>query len=80
MTYLTIAISVLGVLISLYRQFFSAPAMLAKLQLKLEALKARQQVEAERLRATYARINAEPDRRGQDLADSLNKSSEDLHK
>lgn len=80
MSVLSVSIAVLGVLVSIYRAYFSAPAMLAKLQLKLESLKARQQVEAERLRATYARINAEPDRRGTDLANQLNKSVEDLRK
>lgn len=80
MSYLSVAISVLGVLVALYRQFWSDAAMLKTLQLKLESLKSRQAVEAERLKATYARIEREPHKFGNELADQLNKSSEDLRR
>ena len=78
MGWLTLATTVVGLLASLYRQFFSDSAVLQKLQLKLAAMQARQQVEAERLKASYARIEAEPPTSGQALADQLNKSARDL--
>ena len=80
MSYLTVAISILGVLVSLYRQFWSDSAILKRLELKLVELKARQDVEAERLRATYERIDREPEQSGQELADRLNETSAKLRK
>jgi hypothetical protein len=77
-SYLTVAVSILGVLVSLYRQFWSDSAILKRLELKLTELKARQDVEAERLRALYDRIDREPETTGQNLADQLNRSSDQL--
>jgi len=80
MSYLTIAISVLGALVSIYQTFWSASAQLKTLQLKLADLHARQATEAQRLEATYARIAREHADAGQALVDRLNQSVEDLRR
>ena len=78
MSWLTLVTSVVGLGVLLYRQFWSDSAMLKRLELKYAALQARQEVEAERLKATYQRIAAEPPKTGQALVDALNKTVKKL--
>ena len=78
MSWLTIATSVVGLLVMLYRQFGSDSAMLKRLELKYAALQARQAVEAERLKATYERIAHEPEQSGKALADRLTETAKKL--
>ena len=78
MTWLTLVMTVVGLLVSVYRQFWSDSAMLKRLELKYAALQARQEVEAERLRATYERIAREQELTGQALADKLNETARKL--
>lgn len=70
--------SILTLVMALYRQLWSEPAQLKRLQLKLASVKARQEVEAERLKAAYQRIEGEPFKGGQDLVDSLARSVKEL--
>lgn len=72
--WLTLVTTIAGLLVSLYRQFWSDSAMLKRLELKYAALQARQAVEAERLKATYERIAREPELFGKALADKLNET------
>ena len=53
--------------------YFSDSAVLRRLQLSLERQKARVEVERERLKATYDRIDREPPKSGQALEDDLRK-------
>lgn len=78
MGWLTLVTTVVGLLVSVYRQFWSDSAMLKRLELKYAALQARQEVEAERLRATYERIAREPELTGKALADKLNETARKL--
>lgn len=59
-------------LVKWWLNYVSDSSVLRRLQLSLEAQKARMEVEAERLLRAYDRIQAEPDKTGQDLTDSLN--------
>ena len=54
--------------------FWSDTAILNRWKLALAHKQAQQQVEAERLRATYQRIKSEPDLTGQALVDKLNET------
>lgn len=78
MSWLTLVTALVGLAVSLYRQFFSDSAVLKKLEMKYAALQARQQVEAERLKATYDRIKNEPPATGQALVDRLNETARKL--
>lgn len=74
MGWLALVTTFTGLLVRLYKQFWSDSAMLKRLELKYAALQARQQVEAERLKATYQRIEHEPNLTGQALVDKLNET------
>ena len=74
MSYLSILSSVLTVLVKLYEQFWSDSAILARLRAKQGAISARISAERASLERDYLRIEAQPDKLGQDLIDSLNKS------
>ena len=73
MSWLTLAVSILA-LLRWMASFWSDTAMLNRWKLALERKKAQQQVEAERLKATYERIQREPPTSGAQLADDLNAS------
>lgn len=53
--------------------YFSDSSALRRLQLWLERQKSRAEVEAERLRAAYGRIQNEPKKADKELEDDLNK-------
>ena len=78
MSWLTLVTSVVGLLVLVYKQFWSDSATLKRLELKYTALQARQEVEAERLKATYERIARESELSGQALADKLNETARKL--
>ena len=57
-------------------EYFGATARLGRLQLRLAQVRARQELEAERLKAEYAEIQRRADKKGTDLADALTKKPE----
>lgn len=63
---------------AMYTQFFGDAAILNRWKLALADKQARQQVEAERLKATYERIAHEPELSGQALAEKLNETMRKL--
>jgi hypothetical protein len=72
---LTAVISLLGLLATAIKwvaNWTSDGSVLRRLQLKIEHEKGRREVERERLRRTYDRIDQEPPKTGDDLGDSLN--------
>lgn len=67
-------ISLLASLLTILRplaEYFGATARLGRLQLRLASVRARQELEAERLKAEYAEIHRKPEKTGTDLADAL---------
>ncbi len=52
--------------------YFGDASILRRLQLKIERMRGRAEVEKERLLRSYERIDAEPDKTGKDLLDSVN--------
>ena len=72
-------ISLLTAVLTILRplaDYFGATARLGRLQLRLAAVRARQALEAERLKAEYAEIQRRADKTGADLADALTKKPE----
>lgn len=65
-------ISLLNLLAGFLNTYFSDTSVLHRLQLALERQSVRASVERERLIAANKRIDAAPDKTGQDLTDSLN--------
>jgi len=74
MGYLSILSSVLTILVKVWEQFFSDSATLARLKERQADIQGRITAESASLRRDYLRIEAQPDKTGQDLVDSLNKS------
>ena len=67
-------ISILSALLTILRplaEYFGATARLGRLQLRLASVRARQELEAERLKAEYAEIHRRGDKTATDLADAL---------
>ena len=73
MGYLSILSTLLTVLVKVWEQFFSDSATLARLKQKQADIRGRVSAERASLERDYLRIEAQPDKTGQDLIDSLNK-------